>query len=283
MANVFSNPLSIVPLFMQTPPGVPEINYSAANFRSLIEVLFYSPGVCTPTSFAVTQADTAGWAIKVAPGYAATEGYFITSGGAITVNLTGMNTNPASTRTHRVYLLVQDSLNNGSGFYAQIAVGEDTGAGATLPPCTASLQLATFTISPGQSNIQNSHITARPRRASDAGGFVPLADYLVSTFASANTVLESVAPARLHYGSGRIHLSGALRRANGTAFTANSYTLGTLPMMATPKYDQHLISASSGNNPWRLFIGRDGGFGATINTGDDPAYLYLDGLEYEID
>lgn len=285
MANVFTPFLASKPLYMQTVAGDAPINYSADEFRNMNQVIWYSPGICTPTSFLVEQADTAGWRIKVRAGYAATQGYFIVSGSDITIDVSSLNTNPAATRTHRVYLLLHDkSLGLSAAYGARLAVAEDTGAGADLPPSNASILLATFTISPGQSSIQNSHITAKPRNASQAGPFHEMQDFFRSGggFSSAHTVIPA-SPARFRVGAGRVQLSGAIKQNSGSAFLSSSYDLGTLPLIAQPRYDQHLVAPSSAANPWRLYIAKDGSFTATINSGDNPLYLYLDGITYEID
>lgn len=283
MATIYSADLSAKPLYMQALAGDTVINYTAAEFRNLNEAVFYTPGVITPTSFLVEQADVVGWAIKVRPGYACTQGYFVSSGADITVNVSQLNTNPAGTRTHRVYLLVQDKVLNGTGYNAKIVVSEDTGSGATLPESTASILLATFTISPGQSNIQNSHITWRPRHASQSGTFVNVADYMTG-YKSADTGYAT-GPAQFRFGSGRIHMRGGIMQNSGSPFLKNSYTLGILPLIARPKYDVRVSAATSSSYPWRLYIAPDGTFTATLSpaTGDEPQYLFLDGVTYEID
>lgn len=286
MATIYSAEFGVKPLFMQALAGDPVINYSAAEFRNLIEAIFYTPGVITPTSFLVEQADSVGWAVKVRAGYAATQGYLVTNGADVTVNVSGLNTNPAGTRTHRVYLLVHDKVLTGGSLYAaRIAVAEDTGSGATLPDSTASILLGTFTISPGQSNIQNSHITAQPRHASQAGSFVELTPYFNAGFSSMHLTVDTKAPARFRFGSGRVQFSGGIKQNSGSPFLSTSYNLGQLPLIARPKYDQHLVAPNTGTYPWRLYVAKDGTFTATIpgTESNNPQYLYLDGIVYEID
>lgn len=288
MATVTSPDFPLKPLYMQSLTGEDAINYAAYEFRHLVGGMWQTPGVIGWTGFQVTQADALGWNIRVGGGEAVSGGYFIYLGTGITISLAALNTNPSATRTHKVFLVVQDKANGGatSGYSANVIVAEDTGTGAATPAATVSILLATVKISPGQSNILNTHISANPRRASDAALPYLLAanDRLVSTIGSADTVINA-SPARIRYGNGRVTLHGALRLKTGNPFTAASYDLGRLPDWAWPNNDRRLIGASSAaSTVFRLYIScTDGMLTATIPADDNPTYLYLDGISYEIE
>ncbi len=291
MALIPTPPFAAIPLPMQAISGDPEINYSAADFGALLQSIWLSPGVIGANSFHVQQADTPGWAIKVLPGRAFVGRYHVTLDTAITIDVSALITNPVGTRFHRVYLAVSDKVQGDTEYSARIKVVEDFGSGATPPVNAALLLLATFSISPGQSNIQNSHIAAAVRNASPAEAFTNLdsGGYLASGIGDATSVLNS-APARARYGSGRVQLSGAVRHDNGTRFTTANVTLGTLPVTLRPYYTVWCAAAcsddlgdGSGSLYYRLQIAPTGVMTAALPTGVTPMYLMLDGITYEVD
>lgn len=290
MATYTSPDFPLKPLFMQTLAGDTPINYAAYEFRHLVNAIWLTPGIIGQTSFALTQADQLGWNIRVGGGSATSGGYYIYLGAGFTLSLAGFNTNPAATRTHKVFLVVQDKSNSGtgSGYSANVVVTEDTGAGAPTPDATVSILLGTVRISPGQSNILNSHISANPRRASDASIPYDLAanDRLVSTIGSADTVINA-SPLRLRYGNGRVWISGSARLKSGNAFTATSYDLWRMPDWAWPFNDKRMLAATTDSSMLcRLYVSSaDGMVTATLSSAktDNPQYLHLDGLSYEIE
>lgn len=291
MATVTSEAFTAVPLFMQAASGDPAINYSAADFGRLVQATWQSVGVLTATSFKVEQADVVGWSVKIRPGYAVLGSYLVYQPTAITVSVSAFNTAPSATRTHRVYLVVNDKLAGGSEYAAHIVVVEDTGAGATAPTAAGVLLLAAFTISPGQSNIQQGQISAKPRNASDAGDFLTLADngYLAGGVLDATAAIGT-APARARFGSGRIQLSGALRRTGTTTFAAGPVIVATLPSFMRPLYTVYCAAACSdtagdgtGSLYYRMQVDTAGVMTANIPTGSSPQYLMLDGIVFEAD
>lgn len=296
MATIPSAPFTVTPLFMQAVAGDPVINYSAQDFTRLSTSIWRSPGVITPTSFRVEQADTVGWAVKIRPGRALVGDYLVYQDTAITIDMSVMNTSPTGTRYHRAYLVIDDKVQGGAEYSCRIKVVEDFGSGATPPAGVAILLLATIAISPGQSNIQNINIAAKPRHASHASAYAELYTDVHIETTGYNGVVDAsgdlnTAPPRARYGDGRGWLSGALKRANSAVFTGGTaYTLGALPDYLAPNYVQYLSAASNvstgsttGGYSWRLTIARDGTMTATIPDTTSPTYLMLDGISYDID
>ncbi len=276
------------PLFMQAISGDPPIDYDADDFRNLNDAIWASPGVITPTSFMVEQADTVGWAIKIRPGHAVVGGYLITSYHAVTLDLSPLNLNPIGLRTHRVWLVVQDALNQGdAGTYtAQLKVTEDFGSGAAVPGeqtlASAVLLLGAFTISPGQNGVRTANISAKPRNASHCGDFLNLADGTLSSgIISAHTAADT-APARVRYGAGRVWFSGSIKRSTGV-FGDGTTVLGDLPRYLWPQYPVVMDGTTSGSSGYRLSVSDSGVLTATVPGGNTPTYLYLDGMSYEVD
>lgn len=285
MATIPSAHFAATPLYMQALIGDPAINYTAKDFRHLHEAIWATPGVITPTSFRVEQAETLGWSVRIRPGIAVVGGYLVYQPEAITLNVAALNTNPVGTRYHRVYLVVQDKAESGNadGYYAQLKVVEDFGAGAPTPEAVAVLLLATFTISPGQNNIQTGHIAAKPRKASTAGDYVMLDDLAATGVASGSTSNDSP-PARVRYDHGQVRLSGSFKKITGS-FAAGATTLATLPVYLRPTYTVWALCGTSDptNSYYRLKVEPTGEMTAYVPAAGTPSYLYLDGASYEID
>lgn len=296
MATIPSPPFTVTPLFMQALAGDPVINYSADDFSVLTTSIWPSPGVITATSFQVQQADNVGWAIKILAGRAVVGDYLVAQDTAITMDVSALNTTPVGTRTHRVFLVVDDKVQGGTDYNARIKVVEDFGSGASAPAGAAVLLLAAFTISPGQSNIQNANISAKPRNASAAGAFTELYSGMHIESTGYNGVLDAsgdinTAPARVRYGNGRVQFSGAVKNSNAATFPAAvQIKLGTLPRYLWPQYVVYMTGACSdstgsatGSFTWRLTIDRAGNMIGNTPTGTTPQYLMFDGISYEID
>lgn len=294
MALVHSAKIGVTPLFMQTIAGEDPINYSAANFRQLITSMWPNGGgVLGPTSFRVTQADTVGWSIKVTGGAAivgnATTSYLVTSDSAQTINLAGaIQTSVIATQYHYVFLeIVDKTVLGGDGYYADIVVGTDSGAGYAQPEGAAYLLLGTVAVSPGQSNIQNSHISAKPPNASHGGKFENLAGYLTNGIVSAHTTYDRVSVARMRYAAGQVRFTGGLRRTATADFTKNDYTpLGTVPWYLKPNSQVWMAAAAGGGTlpTYHLSIDTDGVMSAFVPTQTTaPKTLFLDGVSYEVD
>jgi hypothetical protein len=293
-----SPPLTTIPLFMQALAGDSPINYSAEDFRKLNLTLWPTGGILGPSSFRVTQADTVGWSIKVSSGAAAVGGssqertYLVTSDTSITLNLaSSIQTQVIAPQEHAVFLVVQDKGVYGNGYFAEIVVATDEGAGYSIPDGAATLPLAWINVAPGQTNIQNTHISARPQHGSPSYAYEKLAagGFLNSGFVSAHTAGLPISEARIRYGNGRVWFSGGIQRSSGT-FTGGAgsteYTLGTLPARFCPHDKVWLHGAGGGDTAgvsYRLDIRDDGLMTATVPANRTFATLFLDGVSYEID
>lgn len=305
MALIHSAHLGVQPLFMQSLAGEAPINYSAAEFRQLITSIWPTDGITGPTSFHLTQADTVGWSVQVSSGVAklgglgagttSAGGYLVVNPAAVTINLTGIQTNPIALMTHAVFLTVQDKTVYGDGYYAEIVVSTDEGAGWAVPDAAASLLLGVIRVSPGQSNIQNANITAKPANASHGGAFLKLADtgVLASGIVSADTLVADYGIARARYAAGKVTLTGAIMRTASAPFKSETtYNVGTMPYYLTPNNPVWIGNATSGPYPWRLRILTTGlmqafmPYPAPNKSGDtslEVGALLLDGMSYEVD
>lgn len=291
MATVTSPALSLQPLFMQATGGDDPINYTAADFGRLITSNWLSPGIVTPTSFRVEQADTPGWTLKIRAGVAVVGTYLVQMSSTYVMSVATFNTAPTAARTHYVYLVVNDKNAAGTEYTARLVAVEDTGSGVTPPVAAATLLLASFVISPGQSNLLDTNISPKPVNASDATDFLLLnPSYLYSFVTNAG---GTFAPARARYGNGRVYLSGAVKRADGKSFAAQTnINFGYLPEWLAPRYDTYLSAACSTNTStaagtgplvYRLEITSAGQLVGQVMSTYTPDYLFLDGVHFEVD
>lgn len=291
MATITSDALPLRPLFMQATGTDPVINYTAADFARLTTANWLSPGIITPTSFRIEQAATPGWTINIRSGIALVGTYLVQMSATYVLSVATFNTAPAATRTHYVYLVVYDKNTSGTEYAARIVAVEDTGAGVAPPTAAATLLIGSFVISPGQSSILDANISPKPVNASDATDFVLLnPTYLYSYITNAG---GAFAPARVRYGSGKVYLSGAVKRVDGQSFiSAFNHNIGFLPEWLAPRYDTYVTGACSTNTDgtggtgplsYRLQIDSTGQLVAQVETGFTPDYLFLDGIQFEVD
>jgi hypothetical protein len=273
---------------MQSLAGEDPINYTAAEFRTLIGAVWPTDGIVGPTSFHVTQAPTVGWSIHIGGGIAKVGGYLVSMAEGITLSLAAdIQTQVIAVQHHGVFLVVQDKTVYGDGYYAEIVVATDGGAGYSAPDGAAILLLGVVAVSPGQTNIQNQHISARPANAAH-GLLYKLADVAFnSTVASAHLTADT-GEARARYAAGNVRLTGGIKRANGASFATGDTTLGTLPWYLTPNTPRRVIGIASGGVPWWLSVGGfTSGAAAGVISANIPsstaATLFLDGMNYEID
>ncbi len=283
MALIKSAKLATQPLFMQSLAGEDPINYDASEFRSLVRATWPTDGIVGATSYHLTQAETVGWSVRVSTGVAVLGGYLVVNPEPLTLQLTGIQTVPIATQHHAVFLVVQDKTVYGDGYYAQIVVSTDEGAGWTVPDAAATLLIGVIGVSPGQTNIQNAHISAKPANASPSFAWVKLTgDILTSAFTSAHTTYADTAEARVRYGNGRVWFSGGIKRVNGDDFPANTSTiLGTLPYYLRPNKQVWLPAATSGSQLCRLTVDPIGV--VTVHTISTCKYVFLDGVSFEVD
>lgn len=289
------------PFFLEALSGDTPVSYDAEDFRRVLGGIWPRTGICTPTSFQITQAGVVGWSVQVAAGYCVvgntlteTARYLVHNPTSQTVPLTGFNTNPSGTRTHKVWLGIYDKLLSGTEYAAKIIITEDTGAGAAAPSIPAYyLQLGSFTISAGQSNVQNAHITNTVRHASM--GPSPVALDITANIADASSAL-SVATAGVVYRNGVCTLQGGFVRTSGNPFDAGGqYNLATLPSAYKPATTKYLVAAGSTNqtgtvgtglgsvNFYRVTVFTSGVIQADLPYNYAPNTLFIDGLSFEID
>lgn len=291
MATVTAT-LPVLPFFLQASDEDPTIYYSAADFRQFTSALIGTPGIMTAASFYVDESSPVGWSVTVGAGSACVGNYLVRMTSAVTLSLLTFNTSPAATRTHKVWLVIYDSLiteadinaDNASDYNARIVVTEDTGSGAPAPEnATAYINLATVSVAPGQSYVRASDITdARPHAAPGAAPFVlTLAEGVTDAAGSANT-----SPVRAKYMNGQVTLSGAVTKAGGFAI-GEQFLLATLPKNFRPNRKKFLAgaagSADVATDAWRLTISTVGSMFAWIPSGTGPGVLFLDGIVFDLD
>jgi hypothetical protein len=296
MATVTST-LPDKPLFMQAATGDALIPYTAEAYRRLVGSNWFRTGVITNDAFLpVQRAAGANYSVDISPGYAVlglTSGeydrYLAYSGLAINVPLTGFNTNPVATRTHKIWLAIYDKqkYNLGTLYEAQIIITEDTGSGAPTPasPVTHLNQLASFTLTTGQANIQNVHITPTIRHASSGSDYaaIPLGPSIVS----GDATMDIGVPRALRHGT-TAKLTGGFRRSSLADFAANTaYVLGTVSASFRPTATRYLNApcaiSSTSVMTYRLTIAPTGVMTAVTPVGWTPSYLAIDGCHYELD
>lgn len=289
------------PYYMQAADGDPEIPYSAQDFRNLVTAIWPRSGRMYPGGFLVAQSGTVGMAVSVAPGRANVSGYLVVMDAAKTIDLTTFATNPASTRTHKVWLCVFDKLVAGTEYNAKIIVTEDTNGTGAAPPTgyAAILQLATISMSSGQTTILNAQISNIINIAW-TGATVGGAIAINAAYADASGVYDTMPVAAIHRG-GRIYLSGALKRASGTGPMSGTtvdpigsggagssgptvnMAIGTMTSVFRPK---HLVDLTGTTNEapytWRLQISSSGVMLGFIPASSDPTLCWFDGMSYEI-
>lgn len=310
MATATSSDFTLKPFFVQAPTGDAEIDYTATDFRALVSAIWPRAGVLSPIAFQVLQQDVVGWGIQVVAGWAAigdtgptvhdvVDRYLVVSETNLQVNLlaAGFVTNPAGTRTHRVYLAVYDKQVTGSTVAtAKIVVTEDTtGAGAPVPTGVADyLLLAYVTISPGQSYIHTANCV--DARAHGWSGIRPTVSEVTLTAGIIDAAaFTSTAPAvTVIYRNGQVTLTGAVKRSGAIGFTAgDTWTLGYLSIPHRPKTTKAFLCATGANQQvgaaafddysCRVVIFDTGQIAAYMPSGNKSDYIYLDGITFDLD
>lgn len=155
------------PFFMQAATGDTPIEYTATDYRRLLDAIWLTEGVMSGEHLKVTQrASGANFSVDVQLGIGLIQGdtvtnqgkYLVVSNGV--VNLTTPNAPASGARSHRVIARIRDKLNDGSqtSYTWSLELLEDIGSGQPGLPNSA-ISLATVTIASGQSNVSNSNIT----------------------------------------------------------------------------------------------------------------------------
>ncbi len=286
------NPITIAnrPLFLQAVGADPAITYSAKELRNLIGAVFPRTGTIG-TGFRVAARSTPNLQVDVSAGWfihggSGSDKYVIRSDSTDTLDLTGFNTAPAATRTHRIWLALYDKSVSGNEYTSKLWATEDTGSGAPNPADnpTHLFELATITYAASPvTAITNAMITNTVRRASyGTGNFdLPLAAGIASGFGT----LDS-GPPRYTMSGSRIYGAGAVVRTPAANFTSgNVYSIGTLPVGYRPKFQRYCSATGHAGNMYRLTIGTDGLIQATIPAAPTVSmqWLGLDGMVFELD
>lgn len=174
--------MAITVNWMQAAEGDPEIEYSAQQFRQLIEAM-YSEGVRfrTGNELIVTQrAAGANLSVDVAPGQAIVYGDDQSDQGAYLVEVTDAVTNvpwPAppgsNSRIDLLVLQVNDpQAGGGAGYNAEPVVVEGVAASSPVAPAVpdSAVELARVSVAAGQTSILAINITDRRPPAQPATG-----------------------------------------------------------------------------------------------------------------
>lgn len=275
-------------LFLQAAGGDTAISYDAIDLRLVAGAVWPKAGSCRLNDFRVAQKTAPGWAVTINGGFyivggsTAHDRYIVYNSAQTTITLTdfGFVTNPAATRTHKVYLSVYDKLAMGTQYTSKINITEDTGSGAPVPsdnPVKSEL-LATFTIAPGQSNVLDSHITNVAPKASMGvtQADVPLASGYISGEPSTQG-----GPPRYAVVGAQVRLCGTVAKSSGD-FTTATVTIATLPVGARPKYQRYLGALAAGGMPYRLTVNTDGTMQVSELTAS-RSWISLDNCVFEID
>lgn len=289
------------PFFLQKKPGDgTPITYSAADFRRYTAALLRRTGVLGANDFIVAQATNVGFKIKVNSGFAHVGGtgldYLVHLPSDVEIDVTNFNLNPSGLRTHKVWVTVNDALYGGSTEYTgNVVVTEDIGSGAPTPTAAANIYIASFTITGGQANILNSHIRNSVRRYGGSAGEYTLLN-LASGYKDAFDQVGCAPVRAIYTGGGFVRLGGAVWRDGGTPFTGgNDYKVMTLPGNYRPNnytryqaatcsiYYQHSTSTGTGSYSCRLRIDPDGSVTVTVPSINNPQFVHLDGVTYDLD
>lgn len=159
------------PIFVQPSGGDATIYYPGSELRQLVQALAGSgnDGVINPVSRVVSHraagadmsVDVAAFQGIVAGGDTSEQGSYLITNTAV-YNFSPIPTTPSgSTRVHRLIAQVRDKRANGSysTYDWVVQLLQDTSGGATPAEPASALTLALISVSTGQSNVQDSHIS----------------------------------------------------------------------------------------------------------------------------
>lgn len=295
--------LAKAPYFLQVATGTP-LYYDAQSFREFNGSHQRRPGILGVEDFWVTQNIDVGWSLQVLGGYAnivqavGAGGPGQNIGGVYTVYMPLNKPDivipwrpPGSgTRTHKLFLAVYDPLIQGNATQAKIVATEDVGSGAPAPVGAAGyLQIATFTMVGGQSNLQNKDIQNLAQHGGNIGEYYDMDSLLASPYTS---VGASGAPQnfRVRYEDGTVRLCGAISQKSGLAFpNAADITLGVMRNGMVPKVNKYLTgvcakntSGASGTMTWQCVVASNGNIIARIPSTNAPLSLVFDGMTYDL-
>lgn len=288
MATVVST-LPTLPLALQAVTGDPILTYPAADLRYLICAMYPRSGkVGDATSLWIFPKQAgADWSIDINPGQAIVGGassfekYLVTVLTRTNVPLTGFNTAPTATRTHKVWLVVDDkNTAPGAGYAARIVITEDTGSGAANPSYPFYFQLGSFTITTGQSNVNTANITILYNRGDQKPAIGTL------TLASGYTALAGGQPPSWSIKGNTVFLQGGVSITTPLAAGSGPVNFCTaLPSAIWPQYNRYFPAiVTNGANTGRVVVSTAGNLTITaspFNTTSMTSFA-LDGMNYEI-
>lgn len=292
------------PLYQQAVGGDPAIGYTASQFRQLIGAVFPRPGRGPHgDSFTVQQAASGGpnKSVDIWPGFVvlgettAYERWLLHLPARLNIPISGFTWPVPSTRTHRVYVVLEDkslsgvSADTAHPYCGKVVITEDTGGTDHLvPPGSPEprhwILLATITVVPGQASISNTSITMASSRSHYGSAQYPL------TLSGGIVEGASSTASQPRYSvSGNIlTLMGQLARADGTAIMPGT-SLGVLPFGYVPRVHRYGVGGGEmgpgTTRPfWRAHIDPTNGLiEATFPTDYAPKWLSLDGITFPLD
>lgn len=288
MATVTAT-LTPKPLFLQAVGADTPISYTAEDFRNILGGVWARTGTIGPYSMRLYQR-LAGpnWSVDVNLGFAvlgnsATEidRYLAICDTRTNIPLTGFNTSPAATRTHRVFVAVYDKAIVGTQYLTKIVITEDTGSGAAVPSDSPAyyLELGSLSIANGQSNIATANISNYALHADSSYGAF---DMTLSGGITSGLGTTSGGAPRYACGGNQIRCSGIVTKAAGNYITGTTYSLAVLPDGFRPRYERYCSAVGAGGNRWRVTVGTNGLIQASGIT-NDMAWLSFDGVTFELD
>lgn len=291
MATVTAT-LTPKPLFLQAVGGDTAISYTSEDFRNLTGAIWPRAGLLGALSFRIYQRLAgANWSVDINGGFAVlgntvseVDRYLAVNDARVNVALTGFNTAPAATRTHRVFVAVYDKSIVGTEYLAKIVVTEDTGSGAPVPADNPAyyFEVGTFVIAPGQSNIATANITNSGGRAEY--GYSPIDLALSGGILSAAGSTNS-GPPRYSIAGSTIKLQGGVTHTTGSFAQGTVYSIAVLPDGYRPKYERYCAGVGHNASPWRATVGTNGLIQASFapSGASTLQWLGLDGITFQMD
>lgn len=270
------------------------VSYGGYDLRLMLGAMYNRSGRIGwgDSLYLLPRAAGANWSIDVQAGQAiitgATAGtnlytpekYLFSLAARTNISLAAFNTAPAATRTHGVYLIVDDANYSGAAFTGRIVVVEDTtGSGTTAPAGSFAVQLGTVTIGTGQANIAAVNLATLLVRGSRATPITAV------TYASGYATYSSGTPfgQPLSYSldGNTMRLQGTAYRIAGDMAAGTVYTMATLPVGYRPAWARQVAGVTVGPHLLRCTIQTSGDIQVTP-VADSFAYACFDGVSFEL-
>lgn len=291
MATVWYD-LPTQPLMLQAVVGDDAINYNASDVRLMLGALYPRPGRIGlgDALFLYPRAAGANWSLDVQAGQAviasnsnayAPERYLVTLPARTNLSLIGFNTAPTVTRTHKVWIAVDDKSTSGTTYKGRIIVTEDTGAGAPDPVTSFFTQIGTVQFSPGQSNITAGNLDTIMLRASHATYEYEVTDYHTGYVGGNGVGGQEL---RFSLDGNTVRLQGCVQRESGVMSVGTVYNVARMPIGYRPDVQRLGVAASHAPCIARVVINADGQievhpYAANVA---DMTYVSFDGVSYEL-